>query len=231
MKPDPVAPNVYRFEKLPDTSGWGINMLAAVLPDFGVVLYSPTWLGAGTFEAVDALGPVKVIIAPNGFHHLSLKRFREKYTSAIAAASGTAIKRLETKGHQGLVDLSQLKLPAGVHVLEPEGLKNGEAWLSLPGELGTTWIVCDAWFNVKRPFTGFMGAMLRALKTGPGLAVNLTFRWLAVGNVASYVASARALLEAEKPTSIVVCHGDAITSEGGTAAHEQARDILDRRLG
>lgn len=233
MTPDLVAPGVHRFEKLDGTWGWSLNMLAAELPDGGLLLYSPTWLGPGTFEAVDALGEVRVLVAPNHFHYLSLARFRERYPRARAVASHGALPRLEKRGLTDLEPLSEAArfLPPGAHFVVPDALRSGEAWLSLPGEDGPTWLVCDAWFHVTRPLTGFAGAVLRALRTGPGLCVGGTFRLLAVGDRRAYVASARAALDQEKPAILVPSHGDPIRAEAGTAAHERARAILDTRLG
>lgn len=232
MTPDLVAPHVHRFEKQ-DAIGWSLNMLAVSLPDRGLLLYSPAWLGPGTFEAVDALGEVRVLVAPNHFHHLSLPRYRERYPNARAVASRGALPRLEKKGHAGLQPLSDAAshLPPDARFIEPEGLKNGEAWLSLPGEGGRTWLVCDAWFHVNRPLTGFPGLILRALRTGPGLCVGATWRMLAVRDRAAYVASARGALDRERPSVIVPSHGDPVREGGGSAAHERARAVLDARLG
>lgn len=232
MAPDLVAPGVFRFEKLAG-DGWSLNMLAVKLPDNGLLLYSPAWLGPGTFEAVDALGEVRALVAPNHFHHVALPRYRKQYPKAHAVASHGALPRLEKKGHDGLSPLSEIagQLPPDAHFIVPEGTKTGETWLSLPGEKGRTWLVCDAWFHVTRPLTGLKGALLRALQIGPGLSVGKTFRWLAMRDRGAYVASARAALEKDKPAIIMPSHGEPLQGEGGAAAFERARAILDARLG
>lgn len=233
MSPDLVAPRVHRFQRHLPKSGFVNNMLAVELPSGGLLLHSPTWLGEGTFDAVDALGEVRVLLAPNHFHHLSLPRFRERYPKAIAVASEAAIPRLLKKGHAGVAPLAEAAalLPEGAHFLEPQGLSTGEAWVSLPGDGGPTWLVCDAWFHVRTPLRGFEGAVLRALATGPGLRVGRTFKWLAVRDRAAYVEAARGAIEREKPAILVPSHGDPIVCEGTAEAHALALASLAERLG
>lgn len=232
MTPDLVAPNVHRFEKA-TKQGWGLNMLAAHLPDGGLLLYGPTWLGPGTFEAVDALGEVRAIVAPNHFHHLSLPRFRERYPKALAVAADGALPRLAKMGHAGVQPLSAAEalLPPGARFVVPDGTKTGEAWLSMPGDLGPTWLVCDAWFHVTRPVTGLLSLFLRLTKTWPGLRVGRTFRLLAMRDRAAYVAFTRAELAREKPAILMPSHGEPILAEGSTPAHERALAAMEERLG
>lgn len=233
MTPDLVAPRVHRFERLTGDGGWGLNMLVADLPDRGLLLYSPTWLGAGTFEAVDALGEVRVLVAPNHFHHLSLRRFRERYPKAIVVTSDGALPRLAKQGHTELHPLAAADplLPPGARFIQPPGLRNGEAWLSLPGDGGPTWLVCDAWFNVTRKLTGLMNVFARVMRIGPGLQVGRTFRLLAVSDRPTFLTFTRAELDQDRPAILVPSHGDPILSEGSTPAHARARAALDERLG
>lgn len=232
MTPDLVAPQVHRFERLTGDGGWGLNMLVAHLPDRGLLLYSPTWLGPGTFEALDALGDVRVLVAPNHFHHMSLPRFRERYPKAIAVTSDGAFPRLTKQGHVELHPLAAAEphLPPGAHFIQPPGLRSGEAWLSLPGEGGPTWLVCDAWFNVTRKLTGLMSLFARVTRTGPGLSVGRTFRVLGVSDRATFLPFARTELDRERPAILLPSHGEPILAEGSTPAHARARAALDERL-
>jgi hypothetical protein len=232
MTPHIVAPNVHRFEKV-TKEGWGLNMFVAQLPDRGLLIHSPTWLGPGTFEAVDALGEVRVIVAPNHFHHLSLPRFRERYPKALAVAAEGALPRLAKKGHSGVEPLSAAAalLPPGARFIVPDGMKTGESWLSMPGDGGPTWLVCDAWFNVKPPVTGLVGFFVRLTKTGPGFTVGRMLRPLHLRDRAAYLAFTRAELAREKPAIVLPSHGEPILAEGSTPAHARALAALEERLG
>ncbi len=212
-----------------DSSGWGLNMLVVPLPNGGTLVHSPTWLGDETFAKVEAFGEPKILFAPNHFHHMSLPRFRERWPNAAAVASDVATPRLRAKGHDGLASLGSVasQLPSGAKWLPCEGAKAGEAFLSLPGERGPTWLVSDAFFNVERPVTGVLGIALRALKTTPGLAIGQTFLWMALGDRAVYRKWILDLLARERPARMLFSHGVAIE---GDALHERLAALVTARL-
>jgi len=205
-------------------------MTTVRLTDGGLLLHSPTWLGEGTFEAVERLGTPRILLAPNCYHHLSLERFRERWPEARVAAAESALPRLVKKGHLGLVPLAEVAdgLPAASRFLVPKGLKTGEAWLSLAGPAGRIWIVCDAFFNVNRTTTGPFGWALRMTGTVPGLRLGDTFRWLAVGDRAEYRNWALRRLAEERPTSMALSHGDPISDPD---LADKLASLLHKRLG
>lgn len=213
--PTEIAPGLHSFEKVVP-SGWGLNMFTLTLPDGGLLVHSPTWLGEGTFEAVEKLGTPRILFAPNHFHHMSLPRYRKRWPEAAAVASRGALPRLGKKGHDGLQDLDEVapRLPEGVRFLVCEGTKNGEAWLRVPGEGGPTLVVCDGFFHMNRPVRGAMGVILRALKTAPGLCIGQTFPWLALRDKAAYARWALATLERERPRRILCSHGEPLSEAG-----------------
>jgi hypothetical protein len=217
-----IAPGVHCFEKvLP--SGWSLNMLAihGVEPG-GLIVHSPTFIDEATFDALAALGPVRALLCPNHFHWLSVPRYRERFPEARIVADARAVPRLQSK--LGFAP----EAAAWPEWRSPAGLKNGEGWLSIPGEGGPTWIVSDAFFNITRPVRGAMGLGLRLTQTVPGLAVGRTFRWLAVADRAAYRAWLLERLAAERPRRVLVSHGEPI--EGPELA-DRLRAIVEARLG
>jgi hypothetical protein len=98
------------------------------------------------------------------------------------------------------------------------GTRNGETWLSV----GDTLVVCDSFFNLPGPLSGAMGLVLRATRTGPGLKLGRTFRWLALADVRSYRAWVEDTLDALAPKRVLFSHGDPL---------EGARLISARRAG
>jgi hypothetical protein len=212
---DTITSELFRFERaLPN--GWSLNMFAVRLPGGGTLVHSPTWMGEGTFDEVEKAGEPRVLFAPNHYHHLSLERYRKRYPRALAVANESAIPRLLKKGHVGVQDLVATRdlLPPGARWLRCGGAKNGEAWLSLPGDGGPTWIVCDAFFNPTRPVTGFMGFATRALKIGPGLSIGTTFKLVGIEKAADYREWALRAVDEEKPRRVLFSHGEAIEGEG-----------------
>ena len=61
----------------------GTRMTVIRLADGGLFLHSPTPLDAATRAAVDALGPVRCIVAPNYVHHLYVGDWKRAYPQAL----------------------------------------------------------------------------------------------------------------------------------------------------
>jgi hypothetical protein len=193
-------------------SGWSLNMLVVRLDDGGVLVHSPTWEDETTFERVAAIGEPRILFAPNHFHHMSLKRFAERWPRARVVAGSRAIARIARKS--GIVPRPVIEtedlLPRGARWLECDGVATGETWLALDGgEL----LVSDSFFNVTREVTGFEGFMLRAMKTLPNLVIGSTFLMVGVRDARTYREWALAAIERIAPNKLWVSHGDAVEGD------------------
>ncbi|APR77380.1 Hypothetical protein A7982_02727 [Minicystis rosea] len=219
--PSEIAPGVHRFERV-DDSGWSFNMFVVrgLEPD-GVVVHAPTFVDDATFDAIEAIGPVRALLCPNHFHWLAVRRFRERFPEARVVADARAVPRLTRK--LGFAP-EAATWPAW---RSPAGLKNGEGWLSLPSPDGPTWIACDAFFNIERPVRGAIGAMLRWSKTVPHLCIGRTFHWLAISDRAAYRSWLLARLDEERPHRLLVSHGEPIE---GAALADRLRAVVADRL-
>lgn len=60
----------------------GLRMTVVVLDDGSLWVHSPTPLTAALSAAIDALGPVDSLVAPNNHHHKSLRQWRDAYPAA-----------------------------------------------------------------------------------------------------------------------------------------------------
>ncbi len=70
------------------------TMAVVRLRDDGLLLYSPLELTAPRRAAVDALGPVRHLYAPNTYHHLRLGEWAAAFPAAkLHAPAGLAAKR------------------------------------------------------------------------------------------------------------------------------------------
>ncbi len=217
-----------------DKNGWSVAMHVLDLGPRGpngaeLLIHSPTWVGDATFERIDALGRPRLIFAPNHFHHLSVRRFRERYPDARVVASAGAIPRLERHGHTGLEKIEDTLLPSKIRWLVPEGTKSGEAWLSVDveGGAGPTWIVCDAFFHENAPIKGLEGAFLRLAKIAPGLCIGMTFTMMCIADKRRYARSVHDLIDREKPSRVLFSHGEPLEGDVAGALHA----VLDARLG
>ena len=72
----------------------GTRMTVIRLPGGGLFLHSPVGADAATRRAVDALGAVRAIVAPNYVHHLFAGGWKQAYPQArLLGAPGLARKR------------------------------------------------------------------------------------------------------------------------------------------
>ena len=72
----------------------GTRMTVVWLSDGGLFVHSPVQLDLPGRRALDALGPVRAVVAPNRLHHLFVGGWREAYPDArLYAAPGLPEKR------------------------------------------------------------------------------------------------------------------------------------------
>lgn len=71
-----------------------VRMTVLRLEDGGLILYSPIRLDEDLVKEVKALGTVKWIVAPNGFHHLFVRKAHKHFPQAkLVGVSAVAAKR------------------------------------------------------------------------------------------------------------------------------------------
>jgi len=85
---EPIADGVWTEARRLRFAGveTGTRMTVVRLSDGGLFVHSPIPLRGGTREAVDALGPVKAVVAPSLFHHLSVGAWIQAYPDAVVCA-------------------------------------------------------------------------------------------------------------------------------------------------
>lgn len=83
----------------------GARMTVIRLPDGGLFLHSPVRLDGETRAALDALGPVRAVVAPSKVHHLFVADYAAAYPGAeLHGAPGLAEKRRDLRFHAVLRD-------------------------------------------------------------------------------------------------------------------------------
>ncbi len=83
----------------------GTRMTAVRLEGGGVWLHSPVPLDARTRLDLGELGPIRCVVAPNRFHHLSVGQWAEAYPEAqLFAAPGLPEKRKDLAFHAALAN-------------------------------------------------------------------------------------------------------------------------------
>ncbi len=210
------------FEPVPgltavhEARGKTLGAFAVRLKSGGVSVFSPV---AGLTDAVKesllALGDVAVLFAPNHYHNMAIREYAAAFPAARLVAPAATIPRLEKVTGLSFADADALgsDLPRGVTLLQPDGLKTGEAWLRVRDRKTTAWIVVDAFCG---PQSG---------GRGPGLLK--TFPKYGLGDRDSYVAWVQRQIRRDKPTSLLPCHGRSVHAP---ALPESLLDLVSNRL-
>ena len=81
----------------------GTRMTAVRLPDGSLFLHSPVELDEATEREIDALGPVRHVVAPNRFHHLFIGDYRDAYGEALLWAAPTLPEKREDVRFDGVL--------------------------------------------------------------------------------------------------------------------------------
>lgn len=211
--------------------GFGKSRCTALrLVDGGVLVVSPgATLDEFTLLELNELGRPSVLLAPNGFHHLGIPSWRERYPWLAVVASARTRGELACRGIWQVEPLEHLAglLPPGAEVLQPPGLRTGEAWLRVATERGVAWIVGDALFNLTMPPRGVRGALLRRAGLDVGLRMTPLFRLAAVRDKALLGSWWMLHVEADRPRLLLPAHGDVYVGDDLT---DRLREIARDRL-
>jgi hypothetical protein len=158
----------------------GTRMTVIRLADGGLFLHSPVKLDAELRPKLDALGPVRAIVAPSKAHHLFVGDYIGAYPDAVLyAAPGVGDKRRDLVVERMLGDDPPLAWAGQIeqHVFRGVPALNEVVFLHHPSR---TLLVTDLVFNVPRSdahrarlFYALAGAVGRF---GPHRVVRMAFR-------------------------------------------------------
>jgi hypothetical protein len=208
--------------------GWPLRTVAVELRGGGVAVLSPT-RGLDIEALRSHAGEIRFLVASNHFHNLGVRTWLDACPKALPVASKVALPRLTKKVDVPWTDLDELEgaLADDTTLLVPEGTASGEVWLSVERKDERVWIVCDAFFNLRTLPVGPLGLFCRATKTGPGLSVGRTWKYLQVGDRAAYKRWLLAQLKKAPPTVLVPAHGEIAR---GNDLGATLTELVERRL-
>jgi hypothetical protein len=168
---------------------WSLTSSLALLPgvelplrttmlqdrDGGVVIVSPIADADRWGTEVEALGPVRTVIAPNGFHHLFALPAHARFPEASLVASG-ALRRKRPDFPESTTWLqgnAPVEVAPGIVAHPVLGMPPVQEWVFLH-EASRTLVVTDLLFHVLEP--GFaLGLFQRAFGTYKKLGVSRLF--------------------------------------------------------
>lgn len=189
----------------------GTRMTVVRLATGGLFVHSPISLDRGTREAVDALGPVKAVVAPSLFHHLFVGEWMQAYPDAVVCACpGLERKRRDLSWHRVLGDEPEAEWRGEIEQVffGARSLENEVVFFHRPSR---TLICADFIFNLAghpSRLTRVVARLIGNRKPGATLLDRLLIR----NRAAARVQVDRML--AWNPDRIVLAHG-AMVEAGG----------------
>lgn len=188
------------------------------LPDGGLWVHSPVRWEAGVREAVEALGPVRFLVAPNLMHHLSVGAWAEAFPEArVLAPAGLRRKRPELRID---AELGEAPEPGYASVFEQTPLRGVPAvdefaFLHRPSR---TLLLTDMAFNIRQSPSWPTRTYLRLSGAYGRLAVTWLEKVLVKDRAALRASLERVL--AWDFERVVVCHGEVLERGGREALRE-----------
>ena len=200
----------------------GTRMSIVRLSDGRLWLHSAVPLDEPTAAAIDALGDVAWIVAPNLFHHLHLASAHARWPAASLvspAALAGKVPWLSTAAAWRPFEATPAPAwaPEIVTVEIGGAPKVQERAFFLPGS--RTLLVTDAVFNLTRPEGLWSRVMLTLMGSAGGPRQGRYLRSL-VKDRAAFADAMRAIIGLD-PVGLVPCHGEVLGS-GAAAAIETA---------
>jgi hypothetical protein len=189
-----------------------------------LALVSPVPIDAARAAAVEALGDVAFLIAPNLLHHLYLADAVRRYPNALVLAPpGLRAKRPDLRVDGSLADPLPAELAAAVDVVRIEGAPRVDEF-AIHHRATRTLVLTDLVFNVTHPRGWLAHAVLFLAGCHGRLASSRAWRLFVQDRTLTRASVARML--ALPFSTLVMAHGDVVT-ESAVARLGQALRWLD----
>ena len=209
-----VAPEVWCLDALQAVPGAHLpaRMTVVRLPDGGLWLHSPVVLSDAHAAAIDALGPVRHLVAPNRFHHLNVGPALERWPEATTwLAPGLAAKRPDLREDHTLGESAPDAWAESFDQVQVQGapMVNEVVFFHRPS--GTV-ILTDLAFNVHHLDSMVMRGFFRLVGAYGRFIQSRTWPWVFISDRAAAAKSAHAVLE-WPAQRVVMAHGDIVEAD------------------
>lgn len=179
-------------------------------PNGNVFIHNAIAMDDSSMQALEAWGPVREIMIPNGFHRLDAPMFHERYPEAQFFAPKGSLARAK-QAIPACIGLSQLVGDTSLQALEFEGTKSAEGALVISSSNGKTLVLNDILFNMPH-VAGFPGFVLKHItKSSGGPTLSRLARLFLVKNKAILKQELLGLAKTPDLRAIIVSHHETIT--------------------
>lgn len=212
---EPLAEDIWTARGLLKQMGgalcFSLRMTVVRLPDGSVVLWSPIPMDDELAGAITALGPVRHLVAPNGFHHLYAKAAKARFPDATLWLSPALEKKRADLWADGK-PLTQTP-PAwdgNLELLTLQGAPMVDEVVAFHRPSATL-IATDLLFNEHHPKGWLTPLVLRMTGAHKRLAQSRLLRFVTKDKAAAGQ-SYRKLLQFPF-TTLIIAHGDILTED------------------
>ncbi len=182
-----------------------LRTTVVVLSDGGLVLHSPLDFDAEAAAAIDALGPVRAIVAPSAFHHLFAGHAAARWPAAELWVSPGIPKKRPDLRPTGVLGQGRPFFADELVPIEILGMPRVREFV-FHHVRSRTLLVTDLVFNIHHFETALSHVYFALTGVSRRLAQSPVFRLGVVDKVAA-ASSARAVL-ALAVERVVPCHGE-----------------------
>lgn len=199
-------------------------MTVATMADGGLVLHNPMALDEAGMRGLEALGPVRFLVVPNGYHRIDAPRFAARYPDAKLLCPPAAVEKV---GKVARVDGTYRDFPSDPHVSLSllDGLAEREGLMTVKDAAGTTIVLNDAVFNMPH-VDGFTSFVLRRLvgSTG-GPRVSRITRLFLVRDKRAFAVALERLAAIPDLARVIVSHHEVIDREPARVLRDLAATL------
>ncbi len=216
-----LAPKLWQVTGSLRNQGLPRNMVVHQLSDGGLWIHSAIALDEPTLEALEALGPPRVLVVPNGWHRLDCAVYKERYPDVKVLCPQAARKAVEKKVPVD-GDVETYEGEAGVRCLEPAGARGMERVYGLDVGGGQALVFCDLMFNLDH-MPGFGGWIARNVTASTGFfGVTRLGRLMGVSDKGALRAWLEEMADLDDLLAITVAHGAAIVEDCASELRQAA---------
>lgn len=216
-----LADNLWRVEGgLPNMPMKRV-MTIARMAEGGLVIHNAIALDDESMGRIDAWGPVKFLVVPNGLHRLDAKIFKDRYPDATVLCPRGGRKKV---GEVVAVDGHYEDFPADptIRFEVLEGVKKQEGVMIVRSADGVTLVFNDAVFNMPHG-RGLQGWIFKHVtQSSGGPKVSRLARLLLVGDRRAFHDHLLRLAELPDLRRAIVSHHEMITGDVAAALRQAA---------
>lgn len=218
------SPRVWRIEgSLPDMPLKRV-MTVVRCSSGELLVHNAIALGAETMAEVDAWGPVRTILVPNGFHRLDAPAFAARYPEAKVLCPPAARAKVEevVKVSGVYADFAS-DAAVSLHLLD--GVGDAEGYVRVEDESGVTIVMNDLVFNMPH-LPGMQGFVLKHVTASTGgPKLTRVSRFFLVKDAARVRAQLEALAATPRLVRVIVSHHEAITDDPAAVLRRVAATV------